>query len=60
MDKDECYDLRGRQCSIRRYFYGVKVPVLITTNGIPVEFCFVPGSKSGVQALKKSPMTVAA
>jgi hypothetical protein len=51
---------RGRQCSMRRYFYGVKVQVLTTASGIPVEFCFVPGSESDVQALKKLPMTVAA
>lgn len=50
---------RGKQCSMRRYFYGVKVQVLTTANGIPVEFCFVPGSESDVQALKKLPMTVA-
>jgi hypothetical protein len=50
---------RGKQCSMRRYFYGVKVQVLTTSSGIPVEFCFVPGSESDVQALKKLPMTVA-
>jgi hypothetical protein len=50
---------RGKQCSMRRYFYGVKVQVLTTSTGIPVEFCFVPGSESDVQALKKLPMTVA-
>lgn len=50
---------RGKQCSMRRYFYGVKVQVLITAQGIPVEFCFVPGSESDVQALKKLPMAVA-
>jgi hypothetical protein len=50
---------RGKQCSMRRYFYGVKVQVLTTAGGIPVEFCFVPGSESDVQALKKLPMTVA-
>lgn len=49
---------RGKQCSMRRYFYGVKVQVLTTSSGIPVEFCFVPGSESDVQALKKLPMTV--
>jgi hypothetical protein len=48
----------GKQCSMRRYFYGVKVQVLINTQGIPVEFCFVPGSESDVQALKKLPLTV--
>lgn len=51
---------RGRQCSMRRYFYGVKVQVLTTASGIPVEFCFVPGSESDVQAFKKLPMTVPA
>lgn len=50
----------GKQCSMRRYFYGVKVQVLINAQGIPVEFCFVPGSESDVQALKKLPLTVAA
>ncbi len=50
---------RGKQCSMRRYFYGVKVQVLTTSSGIPVEFCFVPGSESDVKALKKLPMTVA-
>lgn len=50
---------RGRHASMRRYFYGVKVQVLTTGSGIPVEFCFVPGSESDVQALKKLPMSVA-
>jgi hypothetical protein len=50
---------RGKQCSMRRYFYGIKVQVLVTAHGIPVEFCFVPGSESDVQALKKLPMAVA-
>lgn len=50
---------RGRQCSMRRYFYGVKVQVLTTAGGIPVEFSFVPGNESDVQALKKLPINVA-
>jgi hypothetical protein len=50
---------RGKQVSMRRYFYGVKVQVLTTASGIPVEFCFVPGSESDVQALKKLPLAVA-
>lgn len=51
---------RGKQASMRRYFYGVKVQVLTTAQGIPVEFCFVPGCESDVQALKKLPLAVAA
>lgn len=50
---------RGRHSSMRRYFYGVRVQVLTTADGIPVEFCFVPGNENDVQALKKLPMTVA-
>ncbi len=50
---------RGKHASMRRYFYGVRVQVLTTTSGIPVEFGFVPGSESDVQALKKLPMSVA-
>jgi hypothetical protein len=51
---------RGKQSSMRRYFYGVKVQVLINSEGIPVEFGFVPGCESDVQALKKLPLAVAA
>jgi hypothetical protein len=51
---------RGKQCSMHRYFYGVKVQVLTTADGIPVEFCFVPGSEHDVNALSKLPMEVAA
>ncbi len=51
---------RGKKTSMRRYFYGVKVQVQTTASGVPVEFCFVPGSESDVQALKKLPMTVSA
>jgi hypothetical protein len=51
---------RGKQSSMRRYFYGVKVQVLINSTGIPVEFGFVPGCESDVQALKKLPLAVAA
>ncbi len=51
---------RGKQASMRRYFYGVKVQVLSTAQGIPVEFCFVPGCESDVQGLKKLSLAVAA
>lgn len=49
---------RGKQSSMRRYFYGVRVQVMVTKEGIPVEFGFVPGSESDVQALKKLPLHV--
>lgn len=44
---------RGYTASMRRYFYGVKVQLLITKNGIPVSFCFVPGKQADVKSLEK-------
>ncbi len=35
---------RGKISSKRRYFYGVKVQVLTTADGIPVEVVIIPGS----------------
>ena len=49
---------RGKHAAMRRYFYGVKVQVL-TLDGIPVEFCLVPGRESDVKALGKLPLDVA-
>jgi hypothetical protein len=49
---------RGRHAAMRRYFYGVRVQVL-TLQGIPVEFCLVPGSEADVFALNKLPLDVA-
>jgi len=50
----------GKQTSMRRYFYGVKVQLLITKDVIPVEFGFVPGSEHDAQALKKLPLELPA
>ena len=35
---------RGYIASKKRYFYGVRVQLLTTKTGIPVEFVFLPGS----------------
>lgn len=43
---------RGYTASMRRYFYGVKVQLLISRTGIPIRFCFVPGKQADVKALK--------
>ncbi len=51
---------RGKQSSMRRYFYGVKVQLLVTKGGIPVEFGFVPGSENDSVSLKKLPMELPA
>jgi len=44
---------RGYNASKREYFYGVKVQLLTTQSGIPVEMCFVPGSEHDIEALRK-------
>jgi hypothetical protein len=49
---------RGKHVSMHRYFYGVRVEVL-TLNGIPVEFCTVPGREHDSQSLGKLPFDVA-
>lgn len=36
-------DYRGKLVSKRIYFYGVKVQVITTADGIPVEIAFLPG-----------------
>jgi IS5 family transposase len=47
----------GRQSAMSRYFYGVRVQVL-TLEGIPVEFCIVPGSENDSVSLRKLPLQV--
>jgi hypothetical protein len=42
---------RGYQASKRRYFYGVKVQVVTTADGVPVEFCILPGKFADIEGL---------
>jgi len=42
---------RGVMTSFRRYFYGVRVQILTTSDGVPVEFCILPGACSDLQGL---------
>jgi len=43
---------RGLQASKRRYFYGLKLHLMVTERGQPVEFFLTPGSYSDTQAMK--------
>jgi hypothetical protein len=43
---------RGYQASKKRYFYGLKIHLMVTGNGQPVEFFLTPGSWSDTKALK--------
>jgi IS5 family transposase len=49
---------RGRHSAMGRYFYGVRVHI-VTWQGIPVEFCIVPGRENDTNALYKLPLQVA-
>jgi DDE family transposase len=51
---------RGYSASKRRYFYGVRVQMVVTVEGLPVEFCILPGSLSDVQGLAELPLCLAA
>jgi Transposase DDE domain len=43
---------RGYQASKKRYFYGLKLHLMVTGRGEPVEFFLTPGSWSDTRALK--------
>jgi len=45
-------DFRGYQASKKRFFYGLKIHLMITETGQPVEFFLTPGSYSDTSALK--------
>jgi hypothetical protein len=47
---------RGYLASKRRYFYGVRVQVVVTVEGVPVEFSILPGSLSDVAGLAELPL----
>ena len=47
--QDELY--RGVTTSKRRYFYGVRVQIMATSDGIPLEFCILPGACADLQGL---------
>ena len=47
---DEVY--RGYTHSKRRYFYGLKLHLVITTKGQPIEVFFTPGSVSDIKGLQ--------
>ncbi len=47
--RDQRY--RGKMASKHRFFYGVRVQIMATTEGIPLEFCILPGACSDLQGL---------
>jgi len=51
-------EFRGYISSKRRYFYGVRVYVLATVDGIPVEIVFLPGRLHDVNVLHEMPFNL--
>jgi hypothetical protein len=49
--KDEKW--RGYTASMRNYFYGVKVQLVTTKDGIPIAFHFTPGKTGDAKAIGK-------
>lgn len=43
---------RGHQASKKRFFYGLKIHVMVTEHGQPVEFFLTPGSYSDTSAYR--------
>jgi hypothetical protein len=43
---------RGYQASKKRYFYGLKIHLLVTENGVPVEFFLTEGGTADVSGLQ--------
>lgn len=43
---------RGYTASKRRYFWGLKVHLVVTGHGFPIEFVLTPGSTADISALK--------
>jgi hypothetical protein len=51
---------RGYLASKRRYFYGVRIQVLATIDGTPVEFVIMPGAPADIQGLAELPLALPA
>lgn len=47
---------RGYLASKRRYFFGLRVQVISTVEGVPVEFCVLPGRLSDLEGLAELPL----
>ena len=42
----------GYTASKKQYFFGIKVHMIVDTNGVPIEFSFTPGSASDSKSLQ--------
>jgi hypothetical protein len=53
-------EFRGYVAAKRRYFYGVRVQVVVTVDGLPVEFAVLPGAASDIEGLSELPLALTA
>lgn len=51
-------EFRGYLASKRRYFYGVRVQVVVTVKGVPVEYSILPGSLSDIEGVAALPLAL--
>jgi len=51
-------EYRGYIAAKQRYFYGVRVHLLSTVSGVPVEFVFLPGAAHDVRGLGALPLNL--
>jgi hypothetical protein len=51
-------EFRGYLASKRRYFFGVRVQVVSTVGGLPVEFSILPGRFSDLEGLAELPLSL--
>jgi hypothetical protein len=51
-------EYRGYCASKRTYFYGFKVHVIITSDGIPVEYTFTTGNVHDLDGMKQLPLNL--
>lgn len=49
--REKCY--HGYCSSKKMYFFGIKVHILVTADGVPVEVVFTPASESDIRAFKR-------
>ena len=46
----------GYAASKKQYFFGIKVHMIVDSDGVPMEFSFAPGSEFDIKNLKNSPL----
>lgn len=51
-------EYRGYIASKKRYFYGVRIHLLSTKDGIPVEWAYIPGNANDVRGLDLLPFNL--